>query len=90
MGVVILYIRYAKNITRKLEMINNFHKEAEYNVNLQKSKCFHTCKPSIQAHKVVINTSLFTIASKYLGLNLPKEVKDINNIMLNCLGKRMS
>ena len=77
---MILYIENPKEDTGKLlELINEFDKVARYKINTQKSLGFlHTNnKRSEREIKEII---LFTIPSKrikYLGINLPKEAKDL-------------
>ena len=77
---MILYIENPKVTTRKLlELINEFCKVAGYKINAQKSFAFlHT--NSKRSQRQIKETISFTIASKrikYLGINLPKEVKDL-------------
>ena len=75
-----LYIENPKDAARKLlELINEFSKVAEYKINTQKSVAFlyTNNKRSEREIKEII---LFTIASKrikHLGINLPKEAKDL-------------
>ena len=77
---MILYIENPKNVARKLlELINEFGKVAGYKINAQKSLAFlytNDEKPEIEIKK----TLPFTIATKrikYLGINLPRETKDL-------------
>ena len=77
---MILYIENPKDATRKLlELINEFGKVAGYKINAQKSLAFlHTDNKKSQ--REIKETLPFTIATKrikYLGINLPKEVKDL-------------
>ena len=77
---MILYIEDPKDATRKLlGQINEFSKVAGYKINTQKSLTFlyTNDKRSEREIKEIIP---FTIASKrikYLGINLPKKVKDL-------------
>ena len=77
---MILYIEDPKDATRKLlGHINEFSKVAGYKINTQKSLTFlyTNDKRSEREIKEIIP---FTIASKrikYLGINLPKKVKDL-------------
>uniref|UniRef100_A0A8D1QP13 RNA-directed DNA polymerase n=1 Tax=Sus scrofa TaxID=9823 RepID=A0A8D1QP13_PIG len=68
-----LYIESPKESTQKLlELINKFSKVAGYKTNIQKSVAFLEIRETIP----------FTITSKrikYLGLNLPKETKDLHS-----------
>ena len=77
---IILYIENPKAATRKLlELINEFGKVAGYKINAWKSLAFlytndEKCEGEIK------ETLPFTIAIKrikYLGINLPKETKDL-------------
>ena len=81
-----------KNATRKLqELINEFGKVAGYKVNTQKSVAF--LYPNDEKSEREINeTLLFTIATKrikYLGINLPKETKDLYAENYNTLMKEI-
>ena len=77
---MILYIENPKDATRKLlELINEFSKVAGFKINAQKSLAFlHTNNK--RSEREIKETIPFTIATKiikYLGINLPKEVKDL-------------
>ena len=77
---MILYIENPKDVTRKLlEKINEFGKVAGYKINAQKSLAF--LYTNDEKSKREIKEKLpFTTATKrikYLGINLPKEVKDL-------------
>ena len=77
---MILYIENPKDSTRKLlELINEYSKVAGYKTNTQKSLAFlYTNKEKVE--KEIKETIPFTIAMKrikYLGINLPKEIKDL-------------
>ena len=77
---MILYIENPKNPTRKLlELINDFDKVAGYKINAQQSLAFlHTNDE--RSEREIKKTLPFTIATKrikYLGINLPKETKDL-------------
>ena len=77
---MMLYIETPKDAPRKLlELINKFSKVAGYKINIQKYVAFlyTSNKMSERESKATIP---FTIASKRLkclGINLPKEVKDL-------------
>ena len=75
---MILYIESPKNVTRKLlELINEFGKVAGYKINAQKSLEFPYTNNE-RSEREIKETIPFTIATKrikYLGINLPKEVK---------------
>ena len=75
---MILYIENPKDATRKLlELINKFGKVAGYKINAQKSLAFLYTKNE-RSESEIKEALPFTIATKrikYLGINLPKEVK---------------
>ena len=77
---MILYIENPKYVTRKLlELINKFGKVAGYKTNAQKSLAF-LYTDNKRWEREIKETILFTTASKrikYLGINLPKEAKDL-------------
>ena len=77
---LILYIGNPKDATRKLlELINEFGKVAGYKINAQKSRAFLYTN-NAKSQREIKETLPFTIATKrikYLGINLPKEVKDL-------------
>ena len=77
---MILYIDNPKDATRKLlELINEFGKVAGYKINTQKSLAFlyTNNKRSEREIKEAIPFTIATKRIKYLGINLPKEVKDL-------------
>ena len=77
---MILYIENPNDATRKLiELINEFGKVAGYKINTQKSLAFPYTN-SERSEREIKETVSFTIISKrikYLGINLPKETKDL-------------
>ena len=77
---MILYIENPKDATRKLlELINEFGKVAECKINSQKSLAFLYTNNE-NSEREIKETLPFTIATKrikYLGINLPKEAKDV-------------
>ena len=77
---MILYIENPKVATRKLlELINEFGKVAEYKVNTQNSLAFLYTNDE-KFEREVKETLPFIIATeiiKHLGINLPKETKDL-------------
>ena len=77
---MILYIETPKDSTRKLlELINEFGKVAGYTINAQKSFAFLYTKNE-RSEREIKETLPFTIATKrikYLGINLPRETKDL-------------
>ena len=76
---MILYVENPKNATRKLlELINEFGKVAGYKINTQKSLAFLYTNNE-KSERELKETLPFTTATKriiYLGISLPKEVKD--------------
>ena len=77
---MILHIENPKDATRKLlELINEFGKVAGYKINAQKSHAFLYINDE-KSEREIMETLPFTIATKrikYLGINLPKETKDL-------------
>ena len=73
---MILYIENPKGTTRKLlELINEYSKVAGYKINTQKSLAFLYTNNEKQKEKLRITIAMKRI--KYLGINLPKEAKDL-------------
>ena len=79
---MILYTENLKDGTRRLlELINEFSKIAGYKINKQKSEAFLYTNKERQEREVK-ETIPFIITSKrikHLGINLPKEAKDLNS-----------
>ena len=77
---MILYIENPKDTTRKLlELINEYGKVAGYKIKTQKSFAFLYTN-SEKTEREIKETIPFTIAMKiikFLGINLPKETKDL-------------
>uniref|UniRef100_A0A8D2C1B1 RNA-directed DNA polymerase n=1 Tax=Sus scrofa TaxID=9823 RepID=A0A8D2C1B1_PIG len=77
---MILYLENPKNSTRKLlELIHEFGKVAGYKINTQKSTAFLYTNNE-RSEREIREAIPFTTASKiikYLGVNLPKETKDL-------------
>ena len=77
---MILYIENPKDATRKLlELINEFGKVAGCKINAQKSLAFlYTIdEKSEREIKETLPPTITTKRIKYLGINLPKETKDL-------------
>ena len=77
---MILYIENPKDSIRKLlELIIEFSKVAGYKVNTQKSLAFlyTNNEKSEREIKESIPFSIAIKIIKYLGINLPKETKDL-------------
>ena len=75
---MILYIENPKDSTRKL-LINEYSKVAGYKINTQKSLAFLYTNNE-KTEREIKETIPFTIETKrikYLGINLPKETKDL-------------
>ena len=77
---MILYIENPKDTMGKLlELINEYSKFAGYKINTQKSLAFLYTNNE-KTEREIKETIPFTIAVKrikYLGINLPKETKDL-------------
>ena len=76
---MILHIQNPENATRKLEFINEFGKAAGFKINTQKSHACLYLNNEVSERKIKEEIP-FTIATeriKYLGINLPKEGKDL-------------
>ena len=77
---MILYIENPKDATRKLlELINELRKVAGYKINTQKSLALLYTNNE-RSEREIKETIPFTIARKrikYLGINLPRETKDL-------------
>ena len=77
---MILYIENPKDATRKLlQLINEFGRVAGNKINAQKSLVFLYTNDE-KSEREIKETLRFTIATKrikYLGINLPKETKDL-------------
>ena len=77
---MILYIENPKDSIRKLlELISECSKVAGYKINTQKSFAFLYTKNE-KSEKEIKESISFTITTKrikYLGINLPKETKEL-------------
>ena len=79
---MILYIDNPKETTRKLlELINEFDTVAGYRINAQKSLAFLYTNNEISEREIkeTIPLTIATKRIKYLGINLPKEEKDLSS-----------
>ena len=74
------YLENPKDSTRKLlELIDKFGKVSGYKINTQKSTAFLYTNDE-RSESEIRETIPFTITSKWikhLGINLPKETKDL-------------
>ena len=77
---MILYIENPKDSIKKLlELIGEFSKVAGYKINTQKSLAFLYTNNE-KSEREIKESIPFTIATKrikYLGINLPKEIKEL-------------
>ena len=76
---MIPYIKYPKDSIRKLlELISEVRKVMGYNINTQKSLAFLYTNNE-KSEREIKESIPFTIAKKkkYLGINLPKETKEL-------------
>ena len=77
---MILCIENPKDTTRKLlELINEYSKVAGYKINTQKSVSFlyTNNEKTERENKEIIPFTIATKRIKYLGINLPKETKEL-------------
>ena len=77
---MILYVVNPKDATRKLlELISEFGKVARYKINTQKSLAFlyTNDEKSKREIKEILLLTIATNRIKHLGINLPKETKDL-------------
>ena len=77
---MILYVRNPKDGIRKLlKLISEFSEVSRYKINTQKSLAFLYTNNK-KSEREIKKSILFTIATKtikYLGINLPKETKEL-------------
>ena len=75
-----MYIENPKDSIRKLlQIISEFNKVSGYKINTQKSLAFLYSNNG-KSERAIWESILFTIATKrikYLGTNLPKEMKEL-------------
>ena len=76
---ILLYIENPKDATRKwIQLINEFGKVAGYKINIQKSVAFLYIKTLAEKeNKETIPCTIDWKRIEYLGINLPKEAKDL-------------
>ena len=77
---MILYLKNSKDATRKLlELNNEFGKVARYKINAQKSLAvlYTNDEKSEREIKETLSFTTEIKRIKYLGINLPKETKDL-------------
>ena len=89
---MILHLENTKDSTRKLlELIHKFGKVSGCKINTQKLTAFLYINNE-RAEKEIREAILFIIASKrikYLGVNLPKDTKDLYSENYNTLMKEI-
>ena len=89
---MILYIENPKGATRKLlELINEFSQVSGYKINTRKSLAFLYTNNK-RSEREIKETIPFTITSKrtkYLGINLLKEAKDLYSENYKTLSKEI-
>ena len=77
---MIIYVENPKDTSRKLlELISEFSKVSGYKINTQKSLAFLYTNNE-KSEREIKESIPFTIAKKrikYLGINLPKEKKEL-------------
>ena len=74
---IIFYIENPKETIRKLlELINEYSKVAEYEIDTQKSLAYTNNEKTEREIKETISFTIATKIIKYLGINLHKEKKD--------------
>ena len=78
---MILYLENPKDTIRKLlELISEFHSVSGNKINTQKSLAFLYTNRNEKSEREIKESILFTIATKrikYLGINLPRETKEL-------------
>ena len=75
---MILYIENPKDSIRKLlELISEVSKVVGYKINTQKSLAYANNEKSKREIKESIPVTIATKRIKYLGMNLPKEKKEL-------------
>ena len=89
---MILYIENHKdNIRKLLELINEFSKVTGYKISTQKPLAFLYTNNG-KSEREIKESIPFTIATKrikYLGINLPKETKELYTENYNTLMKEI-
>ena len=79
-GDMMVYMENPIDCTKKLvDLISEFGKTVGYKVNIQKSKAYLYMNNEISETQIrkQIPFDIATRKIKYLGINLPKEVKDL-------------
>ena len=75
---MILYVKNPKDATRKLlELINEYSKVIGYKINTQKSFAFQYTNNEKSEREIRKQYHSPVQQKEYLGINLPKETKDL-------------
>ena len=75
---MILYVKIPKDSIRKLlELLSEFSKVEGYKINTQKSLAFLYTNNENSEEKLINPFTIATETIKYLGINLPKETKEL-------------
>ena len=89
---MILYLENPKDATRKLlELINEYSKVSGYKINIQKSlaSLYTNNEKTEREIKETIPLTIAIKRMKYLGINLPKETKDLYIVIYKTLMKEI-
>jgi len=87
---MMLHIENCKDFTRELiELINESVKVAGYKINTQKTITILYTNNERSGSEIRETISFTTVSKriKYLGINLPKEVKDLYSVNYKTLAK---
>ena len=87
---MILYIENPEDTTRKLlGLTNEFSQVAGYKINTQKTITILYTNNERSGREIRETISFTTVSKriKYLGINLPKEVKDLYSVNYKTLAK---
>ena len=88
---IILYIENSKDSIRKLlELISEFSKFAGYKINTQKSLAFLYTNNENSKREINESIPITTVTKiiKFLGINLPKETKELYTENYSTLWKK--
>ena len=87
---MILHVENCKDVTRRLiELINESVKVAGYKINTQKTVTILYTNNERTGSEIKETISFTTVSKriKYLGINLPKEVKDLYSVNYKTMTK---
>ena len=88
---MILHVENCKDVTRRLiELINESVKVAGYKINTQKTVTILYTNNERTRSEIKETISFTTVSKriKYLGINLPKEVKDLYSVNYKTMTKK--